>query len=205
MVIEDTLSFCHPPSALGFYVGLTQFIPVLVLTASFLTAWRTREIVFTLYFYYLTAVYFLLYVFQEAFRSPVPNPNCTDIWGSRYGMPATDAAVVFSYFTFVLGYHVVWQRTLTLRVLLFGLAFVIITPISLYVNMLNTVPQIFIGALVGTLSSVLFLAVTRTVFVPFVLDQVLLDPVGLGLLLGAHDSYLAVDPMLPPFRNGPGR
>lgn len=189
-VVEDTLSFCHPPTVVGLYFGFTQFLPLLVLTASFLTAWRTREIIFTLYFYCLNAIYFLIYTFQEAIQDPIPNSHCTNIWGSQFGMPASDACIVFSYLVFVFGYHLLWSQPLPFRLLVASTLFVAVTPVSLYVNQLNTLPQILVGALLGTLSAIVFLLAIRTAFVPFALAEVLEDPTGLGLLLGQRDSYL---------------
>lgn len=196
-LVEDTLSFCHPPTALGFYFGLTQFLPLLVLTAAFLTAWRTRELIFTMYFYCLNVAYFLIYALQEAIQDPIPNPACTNIWGSQFGMPASDACVVASYFVFTLGYHLLWQHQLPFRLVAVSVFFVALTPTSLYFNALNTIPQIAAGAAVGAGISLLFLLAIRTVFVPYALEAVLQDPKGLGLVFGRCDSYLLLRKRTP--------
>lgn len=192
-LVQDTLSFCHPPTALGFYFGFVQFLPVVILTAAFLTAWRTREIIFTLYFYCINIIYFLVYALQETLGDPIPNPLCTNVWGSAYGLPALDASIVASYFVYVMGYHLLWNRHISSHLALVSTGLFLLPSVSLYVNGLNTLWQIAAGLLLGGAVSAVYLAIIRTVFVPYVISEVVQDVHGLALLLGQRDTYLQFD------------
>lgn len=204
----DAVTICHPSTvlgstALGWAVGLLQFLPwflspLLFVRGAFAWAWR-QELFASLLLLADKVLFVLAVAAQVRLDVPVPDLDCTDVFGTLHGFPCVAALRLGFYLGVALLFHrwrFVRQRQLVPWpvVATMGSALLLIVG-GLLGNGLNTPTQVIGSLLIGAcVAAPLFMLLVRTLlyryFVTVVTDsKSALFPL-LGSLLGVHDSLL---------------
>jgi len=225
-VEHDTLPFCHLSTpqhpAIGWTIGLLQFVPWFLSPLLFIRpphAWTWRRERFnTILFIAAKGLVALIVVLQVHIAWRVPDPGCTDIFGAVHGFPSAAATLVGFYLAVATSYQVVWLKRASsgrqeaayqawYAIVAFGLSLAALS--GLYLNGLNTAPQIAGSALLGILYGLTLMAIVHFLLMPLFLEP-LQHPVHserdersgqdgsfearvLTYLFGAHDSFLVID------------
>ena len=198
-VVEDTLSFCHPVLDGGlaaWLVGALQFAPWLAAPSFFLDARRggAGEVVYRLWLVYLKVFVLLVTALQHVVAQSVPNPACTDPFGTTLGMPALGAGVLGAYAVLSVAVRTTpWRGAPPWSFLAVLAGALVVVPAALVADGLHTGAQVLAGLALGGLFGAAAGVLTHTVLVPLALPAVLADPGGLGWFLGTRDTYLRPD------------
>jgi len=191
-------------SGLGWLVGFLQFLPwflgpLLFISGAFAWTWH-REVFASLLLFVDKVLFVLMVGLQVRLNIAVPDPQCTDVFGTLHGFPCV-AAVRLGFY---LGVALIMHRWLWLndrqrhyRPSWTTLGTLLVIPllifVGLLVNNLNTSWQVFASFVIGLVVAMIVMLMVRTLLYPYVIR-----PYVKATDSRAHQDYLHIPPRRPP-------